>query len=175
MKKFIILLGTLLLAVTLNAQVYVGGNLGISFYRDVTTSSARVESKNYFSIAPEIGYAFNKYFSLGTSVLYQWNESGSQRFAVSPYARCTFAQWEHFGLFVDALFEYSSSYTSPIRSRYNSWQAGLAPGFKIPITPKCGLTTRIAFLGWKKVGDEVVFFPSVNFINSATVGFYYNL
>ena len=172
MKRFILFVSTLQLTLTLNAQVYVGGNVGMSFYRDVTTSSARVESKDYFSIAPEIGYAFNKYFSLGTSVLYQWNESGSQRFAVAPYARFTFAQWEHFGLFVDALFEYSSSYTFPIRLRYNSWQTGLTPGFKIPITPKCGLTTRLAFLGWKKVVDDVVFFPSVNFINSATVGFY---
>lgn len=175
MKKFIILLGTLLLAVTLNAQVYVGGNLGLSFSRDVSTPTMSIESRNYFSVAPEVGYSFNKYFTLGTNVQYQWNKGNTHSFSVSPFARCTFAQWEHFGLFIDALFEYRTYAVSQTGSRHNTWQAGLAPGFKIPITPKCGLTTRIAFLGWKKVGDEVVFFPSVNFINSATVGFYYNL
>lgn len=164
-----------LLTVTLNAQIYVGGTLGMSFSRDVATATTYIQSRNRVSVAPEIGYSFNKLFSLGASVGYNWAErAGSHHITIAPYARITFVQWAHFGLFVDALYEYSFNLqTSDVG--LNTWKAGLSPGIKIPVTDKCGFTTRIAFIGWERYLKEIVFLPSLNIINSASVGFYWTL
>ena len=175
MKRLVLPFFALLLTVTLNAQVYVGGTLGMSFSRDIATATTYIQSRDHVTIAPEIGYSFNKLFSLGASVGYNWTESvGSHHITIAPYARITFVQWEHFGLFADALYEYSFNLqTSDVG--LNTWKAGLAPGIKIPITEKCGFTTRIAFIGWQRYLKEIVFLPSLNIINSASVGFYWSL
>lgn len=171
MKNLLTFAIGLLLSMTLNAQVYVGGNLGLSLSRDVRRGNLGISGTNQLSVAPEVGYTFNKYLSMGASVGYSLREGESYSLSVAPYFRYTFVQWEHFGLFVDALYEYTTLLQSS-PSRINLWKAGLAPGIKVPITPKCGLTTRIAFIGWKSFMGQTFFYPTVNVINSASLGFY---
>ena len=171
MKKLFFFAVAVLLSLTLHAQVYVGGNLRLSLSRDVSTVSTAITGTNQFSIAPEVGYTFNKFLSLGASVGYGIREGESSRISVKPYIRCTFVQWEHLGLFVDALYEYTTTFQSS-PSRINLWKAGLAPGIKVPITPRCGLTTRIAFIGWQSFMGQTFFYPTVSMINSASLGCY---
>ena len=171
MKKLFIFAVAVLFSLTLHAQVYVGGNLGLSLSRDARRGSMVNTGTNQFSVAPEVGYTFNKYLSMGASVGYALREGESSSLSLVPYFRYTFMQWEHFGLFVDGLYEYTTTFQSS-PSRIILWKAGLAPGIKVPITPKCGLTTRIAFIGWKSFMGQTFFYPTVSMINSASLGFY---
>lgn len=172
MKRFLCLTLLIMCVLTAQAQGYVGGNLGFKYNRPFTTSAVIVGGNTQFSIAPEIGYSFNKYLAVGASFRFRFENGGVSYFSVVPYTRFTFAQWEHFGLFVDALFDYTTSLPSSSGSKVQTWDAGLAPGIKIPITSKYGLTTRFAFLGWRHIYKESFFMPTVSFINSSTVGFY---
>ena len=64
MKKFLMtVVATALVAVSANAQVYVGGNFGVA--------SSKVkggESVTTYAVLPEIGYNLNKDWALGTTV-----------------------------------------------------------------------------------------------------------
>ena len=143
--------------------------MGLLFSRDDSRESTAIKGANQLSVAPEVGYTFNKNLSLGASVGYGIREGESSRISVIPYIRCTFVQWEHFGLFVDALYEYTTTLQSS-PSRVNLWKAGLAPGIKVLITPRCDLTTRIAFIGWQSFMGQTFFYPTVSMINSASLG-----
>ncbi len=101
MKNLLTFAIGLLLSMTLNAQVYVGGNLGLSLSRDVRRGSLGISGTNQLSVAPEVGYTFNKYLSMGASLGYALREGESSSLSLVPYFRYTFMQWEHFGLFVE--------------------------------------------------------------------------
>ena len=70
MKKVILALFALLVAIlTVNAQVFVGGGLGLSF-GDGKSSSGSSESSISsfgFSISPQVGYYLNDDFAIGVS------------------------------------------------------------------------------------------------------------
>ena len=77
MKKKITL-AVLLLSIALcaRAQIYVGGNIGLS----TSSGSDRIG----IVIAPEIGYSFNQYLTVGTFLSYR---SLQNTFGVTPYLR----------------------------------------------------------------------------------------
>lgn len=59
MKKLLIVIITSLFAVSAHAQLYVGGNIGLTSGRDGTGIG--------INIAPELGYAYTKYATYSTS------------------------------------------------------------------------------------------------------------
>ena len=76
MKKKVLFLGVLLFVLTasVNAQVYVGGTLGIS------AENYKTEGKSYtnsvYSISPEIGYNINQHWAVGASLGLFYSVSG---------------------------------------------------------------------------------------------------
>lgn len=109
MKKWVFLSFVLIVCMPIKAQVYIGGSLGISVARDVVASSTtRYVGNNYFFVAPEVGYSFNPYLALGASAGYRLNSiadmDNRSYVSASSYIRGTFLHFEHFEMFVDALF-----------------------------------------------------------------------
>ena len=76
-----------LIAITANAQVYVGGTFGVGSDK-VETEGTEVKNTT-FKILPEVGYELNEDWSVGTVVGYEYNKSGDVKtntFTIVPYA-----------------------------------------------------------------------------------------
>ena len=95
-------------AVAANAQVYVGGSVGIA-------SSKQNGGKNVttYQVLPEIGYNINKDVAIGTVV--GWgkgnpvniqNESRNY-FTIQPYARFNVVRTKYVDAFIDGGFGYT--------------------------------------------------------------------
>lgn len=88
MKKIVLSIIVALIAITANAQVYVGGTFGVGSDK-VETEGTEVKNTT-FKILPEVGYELNEDWSVGTVVGYEYNKSGDVKtntFTIAPYAR----------------------------------------------------------------------------------------
>ena len=91
MKKVLMTLAVAFVAVAANAQVYVGGNVGIA-----SSKIGNGDNVTTYKVLPEVGYNINKDWAVGTTL--GWgkgtpvNIEGESRnyFTVQPYARYTF-------------------------------------------------------------------------------------
>lgn len=105
---------------------------------------------DWLSIAPEAGYDFNKKWSVGVAVSYDYikekteSDKGSgDIFTVSPYARYTFCRAGILSVFVDGGvgFAFGDS---------DGFKAGLTPGLSVKITERVSFLTHIGFIGYRK-------------------------
>ena len=83
MKKIMMTLATLFVAVCASAQVYIGGGFSLA--------NTSVDDDSYFrwKIAPEIGFQFDKKWDAGVSLGYTGVENGQKVFELAPYVRYT--------------------------------------------------------------------------------------
>lgn len=71
MKKFFMTLAVVMIAVCANAQVYLGGNVGIA-----SVDYGGDDDETIYSLLPEIGYKFNDNWAAG--VMFGWSKAGLQ-------------------------------------------------------------------------------------------------
>lgn len=112
MKKIVLSVIVALIAITANAQVYVGGTFGVGSDK-VETEGTEVKNTT-FKILPEVGYELNEDWSVGTVVGYEYNKSGDVKtntFTIAPYARYFFLNSDVVRLFADGGFGFSTSKT----------------------------------------------------------------
>ena len=96
MKKILMTLAAVAMAATVNAQVFVGGSVGVA---SVKVGSA--DAKTTYKFIPEVGYNFNDDWAVGVQLGYQkgacnlltgsyGQDVETELFQVNPYARYTF-------------------------------------------------------------------------------------
>ena len=99
MKKIFAVALVAMMTMTVNAQVYVGGGVGLQ------SSSYDGNSETYFKLMPEIGYNLNEDWAVGITVGYgeskttikEGNVKATAKvkaFEIAPYARYTFAKFD---------------------------------------------------------------------------------
>ena len=103
MKKIMMTLAAVAVAATMNAQVYVGGALGINSNsrNDVTTTSV--------SIMPEIGYKLDDTMAVGLGLGFADDgikDANTTTFTIQPYFRYHFVKFDNVSLFCDASIYY---------------------------------------------------------------------
>lgn len=128
MKKIVLSVIVALIAITANAQVYVGGTFGVGSDK-VETEGTEVRNTT-FKILPEVGYELSEDWSVGTVVGYEYNKSGDVKtntFTIVPYARYFFLSSNVVRLFADGGFGFSTSKTKG-NDALNSWNIGIKPG-----------------------------------------------
>lgn len=182
MKKILMTFAVALIAVAANAQVYVGGNLGIASSKinggdNVTT----------YKVLPEIGYGINKNWAIGTTIGFGKGTpveiEGESRnyFAIAPYARYTFVHSKYVNVFVDGGFgyaHYNGKENDGIST--NAWAVGLQPGVAVNLNSKVSFVAHVGFAGWKSVKDDYKGAKSSDAWgvdvdgNNVTFGVYYN-
>lgn len=134
MKKIVLSIIVALIAITANAQVYVGGTFGVGSDK-VETEGTEVKNTT-FKILPEVGYELNEDWSVGTVVGYEYNKSGDVKtntFTIAPYARYFFLNSDVVRLFADGGFGFSTSKTKG-NDALNSWNIGIKPGIAIKLS-----------------------------------------
>lgn len=125
MKKFLMtLVAAFAVAMSANAQVYVGGGFGIN---GVDNGNTTVTT---YKFIPEVGYNFNENWAAG--VAFGWegaSKGGTKTLEVNPYARFTFVHTKYVNLFVDGGFGYKHTYNN--RNDADLWAVGARPGVAV--------------------------------------------
>lgn len=168
MKKIVLLFFVVCAAMTVNAQVYVGGSLGFWDNDDLDYTS--------YKIVPEIGYTLNDNWALGMELGYTHEELGENErevFHVAPYARYSYLNSGIVSLFVDGGFGFST-----IKDGDNGFEIGLKPGIALKLTDRFSLVSKFGFLGYRKdyAGSELGGGKEFGFdlTNSLSLGFFVN-
>ena len=172
MKKILMTMVAAFAAVSMQAQVYVGGSFAIEAWSSQKNAGDRSETA--FKIMPEIGYNLNDQWAIGTVIGYQndkfngINGLSESAFSIAPYARYTFFQTGKVGFFLDGGFSIQAG-DSPTQ-----WGVGLRPGVKFAASDKVTFVASFGGLGYKKVEDEYSKFGFNVNGNALQFGCYYS-
>ena len=168
-----------MLTLTANAQIYLGGELGM--WREWQDGA----NKSSVSVLPEVGYTLSDQLAIGTVIGYRYNyEKGAKVNAleVAPYLRYTFLQLDNVNLFVDGgfgFYTYKYKNAAGVSSdAQNAWEVGLKPGVAVNLTDKLSFVTHFGFLGYRDA-DAATPFGRNGFGfnadgNALTFGLYWN-
>lgn len=166
------------MATTMNAQVYVGGAVGLK------SQSYDGNSTTAFTLMPEVGYVLDDNWAIGVS--FGYGESGKKNVdklkvvTVNPYARYTFAKFDKVNLFVDGGFGFTNVNSDEVGYKTNVWSVGLKPGVAVNLNEKIGFVAHLGFLGYENSKPDFSGAKSTSTfgldVDATTVnfGFYYN-
>jgi hypothetical protein len=157
MKKIVLVALLILASISASAQVYVGGEIGLWVNNHNSAKST------VFSVAPEVGYNFNKKWAMGAALEYSYEKEGgisANAFAIAPYARYSYYEKGMVRLFVDGGFGVSNvSYKNG--GDVTGGQVGFQPGIALELNHHFSLVAKCGFLGWRQdyalAGDGVGF------------------
>ncbi len=154
MKKFLMTIAAAFVAVSMNAQLYLGGSLGFGSWS--SQENAGDKSEAVFTILPEVGYNLSDSWAIGTVIGYQsdkyWGFQNVVTGAVSesafifnPYARYTFLKAGKVNLFIDG----GVDFTTASKFDATSLGIGLKPGLAINLNDKFSLVSHVGFIGYR--------------------------
>ncbi len=139
MKRLVLILTLVFGVLTANAQFFVGGQCGLTYDRDTKNTN--------FSLAPELGYAFNDTWTVGGTIGYEHDDDFNS-FFIAPYARWTFFTKDFLSLLVDGGFGLSVGKEKNLDSRAG-FEIGFKPGLAFNITDDFSLVAHCGFLGFR--------------------------
>ena len=134
-------LAATVMAIGMNAQVFVGGSVGLGNYDDGK------DDVTSYTFLPEVGYTFNKDWAAG--VAFGWtgmNKGNVKEFTVNPYARYTFVKGQTVSVFMDGGFGYSHIYNAG--RDIDEFNVGLRPGVAVNLGEHLRFVTHIGFIGY---------------------------
>lgn len=178
MKKILFTLAVSLLTLGANAQVYVGGSVGVG-----STKIAGGNSETTYKLLPEVGYSFNRNWAVGTVVglgkgtptMLDANvANATEYFTVQPYARYTFVHSKLINVFIDGGVGFTD-----YKDAGTAWSIGLKPGVAVNLSKSLSFVTHVGFLGYNSFDPDGSTSSSsawgLNLDgNNLTFGLYYN-
>jgi len=200
MKKIMMTFAAVCVAATMNAQVYVGGTLGLDFQTKMADQTSGDDATGMtFQIKPELGYNLDEKSSVGivlgfgisnnsaevmkqaTGISYPTNtklDKNAISFQIAPYYRYKFLQFDKVDLFIDA--QVGFQYT-----KYDEWNnttfgLGVRPGVAFNASDKVSFVAKLGnglfFESSKDKDADAVskFGLSANSLAPLEIGMYYN-
>lgn len=144
MKKFFVIMAMAVMAVSANAQVFVGGGVGLA-----SISHDGGDDVTAFKLLPEVGYNFNQDWAAG--VKFGWmgsNKGGEKSFSINPYARYTFVHTDLVNVFIDGGVGFEHEYG---KGRDNdNIEVGFRPGVALNLSKNLSFVSHFGFLGWRQ-------------------------
>ena len=150
MKKFFLTMAFAVSALAINAQGFVGGEVGM--WRDWHANSTE------FTLAPEVGYSLSDKFAIGVALNFNhfYNDGLKVNgFGVNPYARYSFAKLGPVSLFADGEFAFGTFKVKDGGDAMNSWEIGIKPGAALTLTKHLSFVTHVGFLGYRDADDGI--------------------
>ena len=156
MKKIMMTMAALAVAVTMNAQAYIGGNLGFSTSKD-KTNPADEQTVTGFTIQPEFGYQLDDKFGVGIVLGYQSNKTKHEgtinnvaystdvkasAFSIKPYLRYQCFTAGKFNVFVDGGLNFTTISRDNMK---NEMDFGLfvSPGIAYSVNEKWSIVAHL--------------------------------
>jgi len=157
MKKIMLTLAAAFVAVSMSAQVYVGGSLGVNAWSSQEHAVINADkSETTFAILPEIGYNLTEDFAIGTVIGYvndKWEgveEMSESAFKFAPYARYTFLKSGRVSLFVDG----GVDFTTAKKADWTGLAVGLKPGLSVNLSDNLSFVSHLGFIGWQQLNPD---------------------
>lgn len=168
MKKIMFAAALLVASLSANAQVYIGGGVGLhSITPESVEGAPAPDDITTIKLSPEVGFKLDDKLSLGLAVGYDHSKQGDVKnttWSLDPYVRYTFAKWNNVGFFGEAGFGYQHSEKNTkvdeaevTTGKTNTWYIGVRPGISVDITSHFTFLTKIGWFGyesWKKDTDK---------------------
>lgn len=151
MKKIVLTMMAAMVAVVMDAQVYVGGALGFE------TTSHDGNSTTAFKIKPEVGYTLDENWALGIAFGYAQtgkDDTKVKTLSVNPYARFNCVKFEKVNLFLDGGFEFSNTDSKIAGHKTNTWGIGIKPGVAVNLNKSLSFVSHLGFLGYKSAKPD---------------------
>ena len=137
------ILASIVMAMSVNAQIYVGGGIGVTSISGDNTSDVTT-----FKFVPEIGYTFDEDWAAG--VAFGWegsNKGGAKTLSFNPYIRYTIISGKVVSAFIDGSVEYAHKYNAGYDD--DLLGIGLKPGLAVKLNEKISVVTHIGFIGYE--------------------------
>ena len=182
MKKILMTLAAAFVAVSMSAQVYVGGSLGLASFDDSN------KSHTAFKIMPEIGYNLDEDMSVGITLGYTQGSTTAawaltnpnedlKTFSIAPYLRYNFAKFGPVTVFADGVLEYA--HVDNDGAKANAYGLGICPGLAVNLTDKLSFVSHVGRLGYTQAkadaeGAKAVSTFGLDLDNALSFGLYYN-
>jgi len=190
MKKIMMTLAAVCVAATMNAQTWVGGELGFSGDH---TNGTETTNKT-FTFAPEFGYNLDENLSVAIKLGYEYQDAcdldklfgttnfygfaRTNAFTVNPYVRYTFCKAGNFSVFVDGGISYTTLHPQGAEKNLNIFGAAVVPGIAYAVSDKVTLVSHLGKgLYWNHTWLEDSFRNNsygLNLFNGISFGAYYN-
>lgn len=165
MKKILMTLFVAAMAMTANAQVYVGGSVGIG-----SVKFGSNDAETTYKFVPEIGYNLNKDWAVGLAFGYQkgacsigngnyGQDVSTELVQVNPYVRYTAVKTNFVNVFVDGGVGFGS-----YKDLGTQFQLGLRPGVAVNLNKNISFVAHVGFIGFES------FSPKGDGDSSNTVG-----
>ena len=190
MKKIMMTLAAVAVAATMNAQVWVGGEVGFT-----SEHLNGVGTENIFNVKPEIGYSLNEKFDVAIALGYSHSSDKMNKnfgvakfftnsFEINPYLRYKFVKAGNFFAFIDGGINYATTHYSgrfngeKLSKNENEFGVSIVPGIAYSVSEKVTLVSHLGeglYYNHQWMKDE---YHQNNFgfrlFNGITFGAYYN-
>lgn len=151
MKKFFAIAVVAMIAISANAQTWLGGSFGFDWEK---SKNDHAKAKTSWEIAPEIGYNLDETWAvaikLGVASVKHGDNDAVTGFQVNPYARYTFCEMDKLSFFVDG----GVNYTTYGKNAGNSFGIGVQPGLCYKASDTVSLVAKFGYFGWKTYSEE---------------------
>lgn len=151
MKKIGMLLFFVIAALSVKAQVYVGGEISLWHNDDTHVTS--------FLLSPEVGYNLNEKWAVGANLTFihqggiEFNELSDvdmNGFALAPYARYSYYENKMVRLFIDGGLGFSTYKYDLINAESNNgFEVGFRPGIALKLNKHFSMVAKCGFLGYR--------------------------
>lgn len=159
MKKFFTLAFVAMLAMTANAQVFVGGEMGLSTNK-TTVDGDKLSSGTTFTLAPMIGYELDNEWAVAVRLGYGYDSNSTytfgdvkltgttNTFTINPFVRYKFVRKGNFFAYIDGGVKFSSVHNNGVDDNLNQFRVGLNPGIGYKIAKNVSLTASLGDLSY---------------------------
>lgn len=160
MKKFFAIAAVALMALTANAQIYVGTGLGFSYDK---ADSEGAKANTEFSLNPEIGYNLTDQFAVGLDLDYTNSKVGDKdavsKFGGNVYGRYNIAEVGSVKLFG----ELAVGYMGLGKDAGAETHIALRPGASVALSDKVSLQTRLNLFQYTMYNKDAGDFKKTQF------------
>jgi len=170
MKKILMTLAAVAVATTMNAQTWIGGELGFSTSHTHSAGEGIYPSKTNITVKPEIGYNLNDKFAVAIALGYEYNSHVSvsgilggandvwdknssnttttdarnaNTWSINPYVRYTAIKAGNFSVFVDGGIAYATTHIRKVGDNTNAFGVNITPGIAYAVSDKVSLVAHL--------------------------------
>ena len=163
MKKILMTIAAAFVAVTMSAQIYVGGSVAVNSFSSQKLAGDRSETA--FKFMPEVGYNLNDECAVGCAFGYESDKfnmikdplrdpegkfNSESAFSINPYARYTYLKAGKVNLFVDGGVEF----TSASKADWTRLAFGVKPGLAVNLTDQISFVSHLGFIGFDQLNPD---------------------
>ncbi len=181
MKKILMTLAAACMAVTMNAQVFVGGSVGVA-----SIKNGNADAETTYKFVPEVGYNISDEWAVGVALGYQkgacsllngtyGQDVTTEVFSINPYARYTVFNSQLVNVFVDGGVGFGS-----YKDLGTEFSIGLKPGVALKLNDNLSFVTHFGFVGFNSFSPDADGVDTSNATgvdfdqNNLTFGLYWN-